>query len=49
MDAEKLATNLRELADALRVPCLNLYADQVVQLGRDLEASRAGRDHWPAP
>lgn len=49
MDAEKLATNLRELGAALRVPCLNLYADQVAQMGRDLDEARAGRTRWPQP
>lgn len=49
MDADKLATNLRELGAALQVPCLKLYADQVAQLGRELDAARAGRTHWPAP
>lgn len=49
MDAENLATNLHELAAVLRVPCLTLYANQVSQLGRDLEEARAGRTRWPEP
>lgn len=47
MTADALAANLRELAKTLSVPCLNLYADQVTQLGKDLDAARAGTSRWP--
>lgn len=48
MNADALAANLRELGSTLNVPCLNMYADQVAELGRELEAARAGTGRWPA-
>lgn len=47
MTADALENNLRELARTLSVPCLSMYADQVAQLGRELEAARAGTGRWP--